>query len=87
MLSRKSKDKTIKEGVVGKYVKKETPPEIPSECIIINIAVAVAPIQMRLTFDLFVLFRLLFYFIFLSSSLSLSRSHFIDPFSHKCVDY
>ncbi|XP_031618437.1 scaffold protein salvador [Contarinia nasturtii] len=29
MLSRKSKDKTIKEGVVGKYVKKETPPEIP----------------------------------------------------------
>lgn len=31
MLSRKSKDKTIKEGVVGKYVKKETPPEIPSE--------------------------------------------------------
>lgn len=33
MLSRKSKDKTIKEGVVGKYVKKETPPEIPSKCI------------------------------------------------------
>lgn len=31
MLSRKSKDKTIKEGVVGKYVKKETPPEIPSK--------------------------------------------------------
>lgn len=30
MLSRKSKDKTIKEGVVGKYVKKDTPPEIPS---------------------------------------------------------
>lgn len=31
MLSRKSKDKSIKEGVVGKYVKKDTPPEIPSE--------------------------------------------------------
>ncbi|XP_053680793.1 scaffold protein salvador [Anopheles nili] len=29
MLSRKSKDKSIKEGVVGKYVKKDTPPEIP----------------------------------------------------------
>ncbi|KAK0182088.1 hypothetical protein PV327_000257 [Microctonus hyperodae] len=30
MLSRKNKDlRTIKEGVVGKYVKKETPPEIP----------------------------------------------------------
>lgn len=29
MLSRKSKDKTIKEGVVGKYVKKDTPPAIP----------------------------------------------------------
>lgn len=35
MLSRKSKDKTIKEGVVGKYVKKETPPEIPSENLFI----------------------------------------------------
>lgn len=31
MLSRKNKDlKTIKEGVVGKYVKKDTPPEMPS---------------------------------------------------------
>uniref|UniRef100_A0A182KI37 WW domain-containing protein n=1 Tax=Anopheles christyi TaxID=43041 RepID=A0A182KI37_9DIPT len=30
MLSRKSKDKSIKEGVVGKYVKKDTPPEIPT---------------------------------------------------------
>uniref|UniRef100_A0A182Q1F2 WW domain-containing protein n=1 Tax=Anopheles farauti TaxID=69004 RepID=A0A182Q1F2_9DIPT len=29
MLSRKNKDKSIKEGVVGKYVKKDTPPEIP----------------------------------------------------------
>ncbi|GAB0088270.1 Scaffold protein salvador [Sergentomyia squamirostris] len=29
MLSRKSKDKSIKEGVVGKYVKKDTPPSIP----------------------------------------------------------
>lgn len=29
MLSRKSKDKSLKEGVVGKYVKKETPTEIP----------------------------------------------------------
>ncbi|CAH0551743.1 unnamed protein product [Brassicogethes aeneus] len=30
MLSRKNKDlRTIKEGVVGKYVKKDTPPEIP----------------------------------------------------------
>lgn len=35
MLSRKSKDKTIKEGVVGKYVKKETPPEIPSELFLL----------------------------------------------------
>lgn len=26
MLSRKSKDKAIKEGIVGKYVKIETPP-------------------------------------------------------------
>lgn len=32
MLSRKNKDlRTIKEGVVGKYVKKETPPEMPSK--------------------------------------------------------
>lgn len=32
MLSRKSKDKSIhKDGVVGKYVKRDTPPEIPSE--------------------------------------------------------
>lgn len=31
MLSRKNKElKTIKEGVVGKYVKKDTPPEMPS---------------------------------------------------------
>jgi len=31
MLSRKNKDtRTIKEGVVGKYVKKDRPPEIPS---------------------------------------------------------
>lgn len=37
MLSRKSKDKTIKEGVVGKYVKKDTPPEIPSKDRIPNI--------------------------------------------------
>lgn len=37
MLSRKSKDKTIKEGVVGKYVKKDTPPEIPSKFIDTNI--------------------------------------------------
>lgn len=29
---RKNKDlKTIKEGVVGKYVKKDTPPEMPSK--------------------------------------------------------
>lgn len=32
MLSRKNKDtRTIKEGVVGKYVKKDKPPEIPSK--------------------------------------------------------
>lgn len=31
MLSRKKDQRTIKEGVVGKYVKKETPPEMPSE--------------------------------------------------------
>lgn len=32
MKSRKNKDlRTIKEGVVGKYVKKETPPEMPSK--------------------------------------------------------
>lgn len=29
MKSRKSKDKSINEGVVGKYVKKDTPPELP----------------------------------------------------------
>lgn len=36
MLSRKSKDKS-KEGVVGvgKYVKKDTPPEIPGMCVYI----------------------------------------------------
>lgn len=34
MLSRKNKDlRTIKDGVVGKYVKKESPPEIPSKYI------------------------------------------------------
>jgi hypothetical protein len=33
MLSRKKDQRTIKEGVVGKYVKKETPPEMPSECL------------------------------------------------------
>lgn len=34
MLSRKNKDlRTIKEGVVGKYVKKDSPPEIPSKCL------------------------------------------------------
>lgn len=32
MLSRKNKEfKTIKDGVVGKYIKKDTPPEIPSK--------------------------------------------------------
>lgn len=32
MLSRKNKDlKSIKEGVVGRYVKKDTPPEMPSK--------------------------------------------------------
>lgn len=31
MLSRKSKDKSIKGGVIGKYVKKDEPPEIPSK--------------------------------------------------------
>ena len=36
MLSRKNKDlRTIKEGVVGKYVKKDTPPEMPSKIILI----------------------------------------------------
>lgn len=34
MLSRKNKDtRTIKEGVVGKYVKKDKPPEIPSKFV------------------------------------------------------
>ena len=33
MLSRKNKDKSIKDGVVGKYVKKDTPPEIPSKIL------------------------------------------------------
>lgn len=34
MKSRKSKDKSINEGVVGKYVKKDTPPELPGNyCI------------------------------------------------------
>lgn len=46
MLSRKSKDKTIKEGVVGKYVKKETPPEIPSKFSFIAS-------QIRLHFEIF----------------------------------
>lgn len=37
MLSRKNKElKTIKEGVVGKYVKKDTPPEMPSKYGIIS---------------------------------------------------
>lgn len=37
MLSRKNKDsRTIKEGVVGKYVKKDTPPEMPSNSIQIH---------------------------------------------------
>lgn len=37
MLSRKNKDlRTIKEGVVGKYVKKDTPPEMPSKFKINN---------------------------------------------------
>lgn len=31
MLSRKSKDKSLKEGVVGRYVKKNTPSEIPGK--------------------------------------------------------
>lgn len=32
MLSRKNKDlRAIKDGVVGKYVKKDTPPEMPSK--------------------------------------------------------
>jgi scaffold protein salvador len=35
MLSRKKDQRTIKEGVVGKYVKKETPPEMPSEWSIV----------------------------------------------------
>lgn len=36
MLSRKNKDlRTIKEGVVGKYVKKETPPEMPSKLLLL----------------------------------------------------
>lgn len=34
MLSRKSKDKTpFKEGVVGKYIKKDTPSAMPSKLI------------------------------------------------------
>lgn len=34
MLTRKNKDlRTIKEGVVGKYVKKDTPPEMPSKLL------------------------------------------------------
>lgn len=38
MLSRKNKDlRTIKEGVVGKYVKKETPPEMPSKLMMMKI--------------------------------------------------
>lgn len=35
MISRKGQ-KTIKEGVVGKYVKKDTPPEIPSKASILT---------------------------------------------------
>lgn len=38
MLSRKNKDtRTIKEGVVGKYVKKDKPPEIPSKYLVHNL--------------------------------------------------
>lgn len=37
MLSRKSKDKSIKGGVIGKYVKKDEPPEIPSKYSITDI--------------------------------------------------
>jgi hypothetical protein len=33
MLSRKKEVRNIKEGVVGKYVKKETPPELPGNSI------------------------------------------------------
>lgn len=33
MLSRKKDSRNVKEGVVGKYVKKDTPPEIPSKLI------------------------------------------------------
>lgn len=37
MLSRKNKElKTIKEGVVGKYVKKDTPPEIASNFYLLS---------------------------------------------------
>lgn len=45
MLSRKSKDKSIKDGVVGKYVKRDTPPEIP----IINVLTSESQARNKLT--------------------------------------
>lgn len=45
MLSRKSKDKSFKDGVVGKYVKRDTPPEIP----IINVLTSESQGKNKLT--------------------------------------
>lgn len=46
MLSRKNKElRTIKEGVVGKYVKKDTPPEMPSESY--NFHLFVIPVSIQ----------------------------------------
>lgn len=52
MLSRKNKElRTIKDGVVGKYVKKDTPPEMPSECYIkIKYVTAAKTADSRLVF-------------------------------------
>lgn len=45
MLSRKGKDKTRQEGVVGKYVKKETPPDMPSEFLPLHIMQMFAAVE------------------------------------------
>lgn len=62
MLSRKNKDlRTIKEGVVGKYVKKETPPEMPSK---ISLHIIVSYLEFNLQKTNFYIDNTLFFIIF-----------------------
>lgn len=66
MLSRKNKDlRTIKEGVVGKYVKKETPPEMPSKLLLLlqiifekTTILHHCPISVFFSFNIFSTFQL-----------------------------